>query len=633
MAQKKPKPPLRQRIVNSVGLQTGDQVAVEIARQVSKANRKSERRIKKLNAKHEEQTLRAAEAAYISGYDDGNDDPASGDIAAGGMGYRVASGGVREPFISWEQNLQSAWQLKQSNPLVNRAGQIKTHYIVGPGIEPKAADPDLQTILTDFWVDNTMGSYVPELTRQWIDYGAQCVPAFVRDTDGRVRLGYIDPDLIERVVAHPGNSREMWAVVVKEQHNLDPWIENTGKQTYRIVRKAERVVVEETQRFRLNHREECKCEAETTPDFGDDYRQTCPDCGVELFAQFSARVIEAHYLKPGEPDDAKPADISGKMAIAQQSPREPWEDVMLAHYGLDDYTGDCFYVRKNADSNQTLGRSDHLQVADTCDQHDAAAFAVGEREQLANLIFADVAIDAEGQNLADRIKELGDSPPKPGSINAHNLSETWNLNSPTLNQTASVATVDMQRKLVLGGEGIPDAWFGSPSGAHLATAQAQGDPTWRTFSHDQGLIQTWFLEMLAFVRDQAIIAGTYTPEPTVEKTIDADGKEVEVEVEPDTSVALPMPEMTVKDVTGLATALGAVVGALSLAEDRGYISKDDGIDAVAKVLAELDVRPDVDELKDAAVNDAQGAKLGIGAGDAALNRQSFFNTHGALGDE
>lgn len=597
MTKKPTKPPLRQRLYNRVGLLTTEQV---------------EQRVEK----------RASEA-YKSGFADaadrGNDDPGDATFAPGGMGYRVASGGVREPSISWEQNLLSAWQLKQSNPLVDRMSEIHRDYIIGTGIEPKAVDPDLQTILADFWTDNKMPGFISELTQQWGDYGAQCVPAFVRDSDGRVRLGYIDPDLIERVVAHPENSREMWAVVIKEQHNLDTWVENTKKQVYRIVRKAERVVVEKPQFFEMRHKESCKLEAMP------DGLTSCPECDEVIFIEFGKRAIEAHYLKPGEPDDAKPADISGKMATAAQSPREPWEDVMLAHYGLDDYTGDCFYVRKNADSNQTLGRSDHLQVADTCDQHDAAAFAVGEREQLANLIFADVAIDAEGQNLLDRIKELGDKPPKPGSINAHNLSETWSLNSPTLNQTASVATVDMQRKLVLGGEGIPDAWFGSPSGAHLATAQAQGDPTWRTFSHDQGLIQTWFLEMLAFVRDQAMIAGTYRPEETENE----DGETVQ----PDTSVTLPMPEMTVKDVTGLATALGAVVGALSLAEDRGYISQADAIDATAKVLAELDVRPDVDELKDAAANDAQGAALGIGAGDAALNRQSFFNTHGALGDE
>lgn len=578
-----------QRILNRFGIATADQV---------------ERRVKE---------------AYISGYDDGNDDPASGEIAAGGFGYRVASGGVREPSISWEQNLQSAWQLKQSNPLVNRAGEIKTNYIIGPGIAPKAVDPELQEILTAFWKDNKMYSYIAELARQWTDYGGQCVPAYVRQSDGRVRLGYIDPGLIERVVAHPGNSREMWAIIIKEQFNLDPWVCNEDKQVYRIVREAERVVVDEPQTFHFSHREGCSRESEEVES------DRCPECAEQITLQFSRRIIEARFKHPN--GNAESEDISGKLATAEQSPKAPWETVMLEHYGLSEYTGDCFYIRKNADSNQTLGRSDHLQVADTCDQHDAAAFALGEREQLANMIFADVAIDGDEAAVLTREKKIRDNPPNPGSVNIHNLSETWNMNSPNLQQTASVATVDMQRKLVLGGEGIPDAWFGSPAGAHLATAQAQGDPTWRTFSHDQGLIQAWFLEMLVFVRDQAMIAGTYMPEATE----DEEGQEIPV----DTSITLPMPEMTVKDVTGLAAALTSVVGALSLAKAEGFISQEDGIDATAKVLAELDVHPNVDELKDASLNQEQGAVLMGDNGDdmMALNARSWFQTHAALSED
>lgn len=602
---------LGQRALNRVGIAT----TAQVKQQMEEARADADRRAKE---------------AYASGWDDGNDDPAQGQIAAGGEGYRIASGGVCEPFISWGKNLDSARQLIQSNPIVDRMSEIHRDYIVGQGIEPKCADPALQEIEDDFWKDNRMSLFISELVRQWGDYGAQCVPAYVRNSDGRVRLGYIDPSLIERVIAHPENARQMWAVVKKAEQNQDAWIPSVGIEVYKVVRKAEQIVVEE-QDFQLDAQHAEGCEWETSDEwlraFRDDVVQTsqsprCPECGVKLVAQFPSRTIEARWRNPNNGEDAEKEDVSGKLATAEQSPRAPWETVMLKSFGLDDYSGDCFLIRKNADSNQPLGRSDHLQVADFCDQHDAALFALGEREQLANMIFADVAMDGEDEAVKDRAREIGENPPKPGSVNVHNLSETWDFNSPNLQQTASVTTTDAQRKLILGGEGIPDAWFTTPAGAHLATLTAQGDPTWRTLVHDQGLVQAWFLEMLEFVRDQAMIAGHYRPEATE----DEDGEEIPA----DTTVTLPMPEMTVRDVGALAVALVSVIGAMSMAVSEGFASREDGIDAVAKVLAELDVHPNVDELKDAALNDGQATLLG--GGDTALNLQSWMATHAAMGE-
>lgn len=622
--------PITQRIVNRVGLQTGEQVASEIERRVNEANRRFEHRLKEINEQTEATIKARVSEAYAEGFDDGNDDPASGQIAAGGMGYRLMSGGGREPTITWEQNLITAWQLIQSNPLVKRASVIKRDYIIGQGIEPKAADPELQTVLDDFWKDNKMPSLISEFARQWSDYGAQVVPAFVRQSDGRVTLAYIDPGLIERVIAHPDNALKMWAVVVKPQQNQDPWVNNTDTQVYRIIRKAEQVVVK-AQRFKTRHSEGCARETESIPDL-EGYRHACPDCGAELVKHFPARVIEATWHNPNDKPDSTQS-VDGMMATHKQAPREPWEQVMLEFYGLTDYNGDCFYVRKNADSNQTIGRSDHMQQADFCDQHDAVSWSLADRERLANLVISILRIAGKDDAVKEWQRKINDWAKDPGSVFVVNESVLdFDMNAPVLNQTSSVATIDMLRKLVLGGEGIPDAWYGSPSGAHLATAQAQGDPTWRTFAHDQGIIQGWFIEMLEFVRDQAIIAGNYVPKPTIEKELDADGNEVEISVEPDTSVTLPMPEMTVKDVTPLASALMSIVSAADMAVARRFATQENAIDLVAKVAAELDVHIDVDELKDAVVNDAQGAALGIGGGDAAENERSWRKVHAALGD-
>ncbi len=62
-------------------------------------------------------------------------------------------------------------------------------------------------------------------TRQLFLWGEQVFPVAVRQSDGAVRLGYIDPADIEMVVSHPANPMERWAVVTRPQQQsaAQPW--------------------------------------------------------------------------------------------------------------------------------------------------------------------------------------------------------------------------------------------------------------------------------------------------------------------------------------------------------------------------------------------------------------------------
>ncbi len=601
-------------------------------RQLNRVNLQSSRqveaRITEMNEGFEARITKATKHAASEGYeigrraaesDGGNDDPATSVFAAGGQGYTRATGtGEHVPPVSWDENLNTAQMLLASNPLVNRPSKIKRDYIIGQGIAPQAADPTLQTILDAFWEDNDMTRYTSELTKQLCDYGAQCVPLAVRQTDGRVELGYFDPGLIQRVIAHPENSKKMWAVVIKEQRNLDPWAHDTPVQVYRIVRKAEQVVVKAS-RFEMRHKEGCEWSTKDGESFPIDANvEVCPHCEVRVMRQFPDRVIEAKWHNPNNGDDAEPEDTTGLLTTAEQTPREPWEDIMLDSYGLTDYTGDCFFERKNAETNQTLGRSDFLAVADYADKHDAVLYSMAEKVEVAKFFLGQAKVmGADEDEIATWERKIADwnATMTTGALLTTNESVDISLDAPTLAITDDVGGINAIRTFTLGGLGYPDAWFGGPGGTHLATITEQSNPTLQTLRHDQGLVQAWFLQMLCFVRDQAIIAGKYTP---------ADGA--------DTSIELPMPERSVKDVASLAGALMSVIGAADMAEQRGLISKADAIDLVAKIAAELGVHPNTDELKDATVNDEQGAALGLGDNDAALNVNSYFATHAALGD-
>jgi predicted nucleic acid-binding protein len=465
--------------------------------------------------------------------DDYNDDPANATLGlrAGGYGYRVGASGEREPGIGWDKNLQAAWDLKQSSGVVDRVGEIRRDYIVSSTIAPVAGNDELQSILDEFWRVNRLDIRLSDFVRQWSDYGAQMLTAYVRQADGRVKLGYIDPSAIERVITDPDNALERCAVVVKATSAADPWVASYGKRVYRCVRECE--------------------------------------SGI-----YAGRSVTAEQAQAGDSLDE-------------------WEYQMLESFGLAEYSGDCFLWVKNADSNQPLGRSDWLQVADTLDQLDSTVFQLGEREALANMIFADVGIDATDDAVQARASEIRSNPPAPGSVNVHGINETWNLNSPSLQQTASVETAKEQLALALGAVGIPVPWFGRGDETNRATAQAQGDPTWKTLQHDQGIVQAYVLDILDFVRDQAVIAGYYTPVDDAGETID-----------------LPMPEMIARDTVAAVSALSALIGAMATALDAQLVTRDAALEAIGKLLGELGIEMDTAELKDAAINASQAGVIG-----------------------
>ena len=288
---------------------------------------------------------------------------------------------------------------------------------------------------------------------QLFGFGEQCYPAFVREADGRVRLGYIDPQSIEEVIKHPENSLEDWAVVV--QKNMRGAY-TSEKMVYRIIREAE--------------------------DFSD---------GEE--------VISAEY--------------AGKLVTHKQAAIQPWEEKMLASYDVAEYDGSCFYIKVNAVSNGRRGMSDLLQVGDWIDQADDVLFSLADREQFAGYFSFDVTLTgASDEQVRTRAKELRANPPEKGSVNTHNDSEKWQMFAPYLKQGGSIETFRAVLGLILGGMGFPVHWYGYGDDANRATATAQSDPTTKSLEHDQGIIRDMFIYMCQFAADQAEIAGAYSPD-------------------------------------------------------------------------------------------------------------------------
>lgn len=265
------------------------------------------------------------------------------------------------------------------------------------------------------------------------------------------------------------------------------------------------------------------------------------------------------------------ANYPDKLVGASQARLEPWELKLLAANGLKQYTGTCFYFTVNNVSNQPRGFSDLLQIADWLDSHDETLFALADREQFAGYFSWDVKLTgATEEQVKARAKAIRNSPPKRGSVNVHNDAEEWMLNYPDLKTSASIASAEAIETHALGGVGLPRHWYAHGDGTNRATAMAQGDPTLKTLQHDQDTVKEALVTMLTFARDQAEIAGAWR------------GKSGEFNVS--------MPEMATRDLSRVTSTLSQLVTALSAAvNDLKVITTETAAEAVAKVLAEIDI--------------------------------------------
>lgn len=399
--------------------------------------------------------------AYEAGFNDGEDEPILGDVLAGGgskYGYRRLTTNHLRDFSNMTRSdiLESVWSLWQSSPIAKRILTLKRDHIMGNGVVPTTEESDLQEILDAFWKRNNMDKRSKEFALQLFLFGEQCHTEFVKESDGRIMQGYVDPGLIEDIIPHPHRPMDMWAVLLQETKDTRKWVDDREKEIYKIIREAEPFV-----------------------GIGEDGLPT---------------IVEPEW--------------SGLMVTHLQAELEPWEEVMLASLGKTEYDGSCLFTKVNSVSNQPRGYSDLMQVTDWIDQADETLFSLADREQMASYFSWDVLLEgADDEEVNERKKELQGKPPKKGTVKVHNESEIWTFVYPDLKTSGTVATFRALLGFILGGVGYPVHWYAFGDDANRATAVAQGDPTEKSLEHDQGIVQDMLIEQLNFVRDQAVIAG------------------------------------------------------------------------------------------------------------------------------
>lgn len=136
--------------------------------------------------------------------------------------------------------------LWEANLLANRIIELPVAYLLAESVKLTVKDEENQKTLDRFWRDpiNDMDLKLPKKVRELGIFGEQCYPAFVNDIDGHVRLGYLDPSLIETVVSDPDNREQPIGIVATKDRK------GTARRYRVIINGPEDVFTERTRAIR-----------------------------------------------------------------------------------------------------------------------------------------------------------------------------------------------------------------------------------------------------------------------------------------------------------------------------------------------------------------------------------------------
>ena len=138
------------------------------------------------------------------------------------MGWRLLNGkSTRELLIAtYEQQIINAYWLYKTNPLAGFLIDTPASFIAADAFPYECENSDVTDILTSFWDRNRLelrwGNYIKEL----MVFGNLVLTAHVGEQTGRVKLGYLDPGLIETTISDPEDVQTKIGVKIKatEKH-------------------------------------------------------------------------------------------------------------------------------------------------------------------------------------------------------------------------------------------------------------------------------------------------------------------------------------------------------------------------------------------------------------------------------
>jgi hypothetical protein len=125
--------------------------------------------------------------------------------------------------LEQQRMIEIAIFLYDSNPLAKRIIDLVNSCVIGDGFSFNATHPKVLDMLKRFWEDpvNAWPLKQRERFKMLSLCGEVLWPVAVRRTDGRVRMGYVDPANIEESVPDPFNPEIFRTAVIKQGYAVD----------------------------------------------------------------------------------------------------------------------------------------------------------------------------------------------------------------------------------------------------------------------------------------------------------------------------------------------------------------------------------------------------------------------------
>ncbi len=396
-------------------------------------------------------------------------------------GWRSLSVYQRDlPQVTHEKQLKVAFWLYRHNPIAKRIIEVIQDFVIGPGIQFSASETSVEETLRNFWNDPHNSWELKQFQRisELFLFGEQIYQAFVNEANGHVRLGYIDPLNVEKIILDDDNPEIAKAIKLKNREG-----------TLKVIRT-------------------------------DD----------DPFSETYGRLV-----------------------------------------------GDVFLFQVNKVSNSSRGVSELFTLADWLDAYDQFVFQALERANFLTTFIWDITIEgATDDECRVKALQLQQNPPKPGSFRVHNERTKWEAVSPDLSGVDLEQYTKVLRAIIQAGSGVPEHWLGTGEYITRATAQAMGEPTFRRLQAKQRYVRSMFEFMFRFVIDQAVIAGTLSPNQ-------------------DLSFTIKMPEISRRDMKDATDTLSKLVQSLSIASQEGWISDESAKRVFKLAMTELGFEVEVED--------------------------------------
>lgn len=298
--------------------------------------------------------------------------------------------------------------------------------------------------------------------------------------------------------------------------------------------------------------------------------------------------------------------------------------------------GDVLFYPLDRIAASTRGTPYLLPSLDWLDAYDQILWEMLERQKALRAFFWDAKVEGDENDLIKVRAQVGDQPPKTGSVRWHTAAVDYTAVSPNLGTGEDVAGARYQLRHLATGVGLPPHWLSDPEDANRSTAERMDIPAMRQLSDLQAEWQYNVTEMATFALHQKVIAGML--KRTVD-TVSPNGTTDHVPVAE--AVQVTVPAITHDDIAAGAQALAQTVQAFVQLDMLGQANPA-VVNKVVRTLlpalgVPLDELPDEDatpqrmsDFVEALAGDAEGKRIrafvetgDVGALQEALARYAY----------